>query len=47
MAETPLTLGYWGIRGRAQPVRYLLEFLGLPYEEKRYTDPAQWFGVDK
>ena len=51
-----VTLGYWGIRGLAQPsnqiifikylVRFLLEYLEIPYEDKRYTDPAVW-GADK
>ncbi|CAK57521.1 unnamed protein product (macronuclear) [Paramecium tetraurelia] len=39
-----LVLGYWGIRGLAQPLRYLVEYLGLPYEEKRYLKPEEWFG---
>nr|BAP16535.1 glutathione S-transferase [Paramecium caudatum] len=37
-----LTLGYWNIRGRAQPVRYLLEYLEVPYEEKRYSTQQEW-----
>ncbi|CAK60972.1 unnamed protein product (macronuclear) [Paramecium tetraurelia] len=39
-----LVVGYWGIRGLAQPLRYLVEYLGLPYEEKRYLKPEEWFG---
>ena len=39
MAEQKLTLGYWGLRGRAQPIRFLLEYVGLPYEDKKYTAP--------
>jgi hypothetical protein len=52
-----LVLGYYDTRGRAQPrisksfyisiVRYLLEYIGADYEDKRYIDPAQWFGKDK
>lgn len=30
------TLGYWDIRGLATPIRYLLEFAGVEYEEKLY-----------
>lgn len=30
------TLGYWKIRGLAQAIRYLLEYAGAEYEEKRY-----------
>ena len=40
-------LGYWPVRGLAQPIRYFLEYLGLEYNEKRYTDRAEWFGKDK
>jgi glutathione S-transferase len=41
-----VTLGYWGIRGLAQPIRFLLEYLGLPYTDHKYSDPAVW-GADK
>jgi len=34
--DQPLQLGYWNTRGVAQPIRYLLEYMGLPYEERRY-----------
>jgi len=43
-----LLLGYWGVRGRTQPIRYLLEYLQLPYEEKRYGENwEEWFAQDK
>lgn len=42
-----LILGYWGIRGLAQPIRILLSYLGLPFEDKVYTDRQQWFENDK
>ncbi|XP_077541487.1 glutathione S-transferase Mu 2-like [Haemaphysalis longicornis] len=29
-------LGYWDIRGLGQLIRYLLEYAGVPYEDKRY-----------
>jgi hypothetical protein len=32
--ENKLTLGYWGIRGRGTPLRFLLEYTGLEYEDK-------------
>ncbi|VDP68712.1 unnamed protein product [Echinostoma caproni] len=37
-------LGYWLLRGRAQPIRLFLEYLEEPYEEKRYGqgDVAEW-----
>jgi len=28
------TLGYWGFRGLAQPIRFLLAYLGVEYTEK-------------
>nr|XP_039263947.1 glutathione S-transferase Mu 2-like [Styela clava] len=31
-----LELGYWNIRGLAQPARLLLEYGGVEYEDKRY-----------
>ncbi|CAD8207280.1 unnamed protein product [Paramecium octaurelia] len=38
-----VVLGYWAIRGLAQPLRFYLEYLGLPYEDKRYYKPEEWF----
>lgn len=32
-----MTLGYWDIRGLAQPVRLLMEYTGTKYEEKLYV----------
>lgn len=47
-----VTLGYWDIRGLAQPIRLLLEYTGTPYEEKAYVcgeapnyDKSCWFNV--
>lgn len=42
-----ITIAYWGIKGRGQVLRELAEFTGLPYENKFYTDPSEWFGKDK
>ena len=44
-----VTLGYWGIRGLAERVRMLLEYVGLPYQQKIYTstDRDAWFLQDK
>lgn len=44
--EDKLTIGYWGIQGAAQPTRYVLELLEIPYEDKQYTDRETW-GKDK
>jgi glutathione S-transferase len=43
---TPI-LGYLYVRGAAQPIRYLLEYVGEPYEEKLYEmgpgfEKPQW-----
>ena len=32
----PIQLGYWKIRGLAQPLRYLLEYTEHPYQEVMY-----------
>ena len=32
----PIKLGYWAIRGQAQPIRYLLEYTEHPYQEVMY-----------
>jgi glutathione S-transferase len=42
-----VTLGYWGIRGRGEPLRLLLVLCGIPFENKIYTDPKEWFETDK
>jgi len=31
------TLGYWAIRGMAEPLRYLLHYTGTAFEDKQYT----------
>ncbi|KAL4477569.1 hypothetical protein ABPG74_002719 [Tetrahymena malaccensis] len=48
-AQKQITLGYWNIPLRAQPIRYLLELGHYPYVEKKYSqqDAAEWFGKDK
>ena len=39
-----LTLGYWKLRGLAQPIRYLLHYVGVPYREEFYEfgDAPEW-----
>jgi len=32
-----LIFGYWAIRGLAQPIRLLLNYVGVAFEDKRYT----------
>eukprot|EP01016_Furgasonia_blochmanni_P038239 TRINITY_DN45_c0_g3_i3.p2 TRINITY_DN45_c0_g3~~TRINITY_DN45_c0_g3_i3.p2 ORF type:complete len:249 (+),score=100.75 TRINITY_DN45_c0_g3_i3:169-915(+) len=46
-AQSNLVMGYWGIRGRAEPVRLLIALSGLEYTQKNYGDPKEWFGKDK
>lgn len=39
----PLTLGYWYIRGRAEPIRLLLYYSKVEFVDKRYTkDNDEW-----
>ena len=49
MAESKdkLIIGYWGVQGRAHPVRLLLAYHNIDWEDKMYTDPQEWFGTDK
>ncbi|XP_023931567.1 glutathione S-transferase Mu 1 [Lingula anatina] len=43
----PAVLGYWDIRGLAQPARLLLHYVGQEFEDKRYeTGPAPDFNKD-
>lgn len=46
------TLGYWNIRGLAQPIRLLLAYSGVDFEDKQYTfgpapklDRSEWLDV--
>lgn len=34
--KTPIKLGYWKIRGLAQPIRFLLEYVEHPWEDVLY-----------
>lgn len=42
-------LGYWAIRGLSERIRMLLEYVGIPYEESKYTGQTaqKWFGEVK
>ncbi|XP_037079986.1 glutathione S-transferase Mu 5-like [Pollicipes pollicipes] len=47
-----MELGYWNIRGLAQPIRLLLEYTGEKFEDKKYQcgpppdyDKSCWFDV--
>jgi glutathione S-transferase len=39
MSNVP-TLGYWNVRGLAQPIRYLLKYKGIQFNDKRYGSGA-------
>jgi len=52
LEDRKVVLGYWDVRGLAQPIRLVLEHIGLPYEEKRFRqglapdfDKSCWYGV--
>lgn len=42
--ESKITFTYWAIQGLGQVSRYLLEYTGLPYEEKpiEFADAGKW-----
>jgi len=51
-AHAKLVVGYWDIRGLVQPIKYLLEYLQVEYEDKRYFygeapdfNRDSWFSV--
>merc|ERR1711913_153270 len=48
----PIVLGYWDIRGLAQPIRMLLEYAGADWKDEQYScgpapdyDKTCWFGI--
>lgn len=42
----PLELNYWDMRGIAQPIRHLLEYLGVNYTEKIAECPIKYYTKD-
>ena len=36
-------VGYWDIRGLAQPIRLLLTYLNIDFEDVRFTQREDWF----
>lgn len=44
-----VTLGYWKIRGLSERIRMLLEYVGLSYDEVKYTGETRekWFNEVK
>ncbi|KAL4435834.1 hypothetical protein ABPG74_015802 [Tetrahymena malaccensis] len=47
--EDKIILGYWDYRGRPQPLKFLLEYMGIPFEQKYYSydNPDEWYEKDK
>jgi len=37
-----ITLGYWNFRGLAEPIRYLLYYRNVKFEDKRYHFDGTW-----
>jgi len=49
MANSKIILGYWNIRGFAQPIRFMAKYLGVELSEKIYTykNMDEWRAGDK
>ena len=47
MASQEITVGYWPIRGLAGGVRNLLAYCEIPFQNRLYKDPEEWFQKDK
>lgn len=44
-----VVLGYWKIRGLAEKIRMVLEYVGIPYTENKYNadNENKWFSEEK
>ena len=42
-----ITIGYWKIKARVEPLRYLLEYLQVPYKEITYINFKDYFPIKK
>jgi glutathione S-transferase len=42
-----LVFGYWKVRGLGQPLRLLLAYSGLDFEDVQYDSREKWFEGDK
>ena len=42
-----MELGYWGIKGVAEPIRWLIAYLGLEVKEYNPASAEEWFGQKK
>lgn len=47
MAENKAVLGYWGIAGLGQSLRYILSYIEADWKDEVYTEREKWFDTDK
>ena len=47
MADKKVILGYWGVAGLGNPLRYILSYADVDFKDEIYSDQAKWFGEDK
>jgi hypothetical protein len=47
--EEQITIVDWAIRGPAELIRLVLEYILIPYKERKYVfiTKDQWFNVDR
>lgn len=45
LGEERITLSYFDIRGRAEPIRLMLEYLRVPYKDYRFKSYDDWKAV--
>ncbi|EAS03661.1 glutathione S-transferase, amine-terminal domain protein (macronuclear) [Tetrahymena thermophila SB210] len=47
--QSKIKLGYWDVRGRGEPIRLLLNYLKLEYEDEIYplSDREKWFNFKR
>ena len=47
MADQKLILGYWGVTGLGQALRYILAYSEADWKDEVYADRDKWFLTDK
>ena len=45
MAESKTVLIYWSVRGLAQPIRNLLTYCNVKFEDKRFSTKEEWIAI--
>ena len=43
MADKQVVVGYWGVAGLGNQVRYLLSYVGADFKDEIYTEREKWF----